>query len=226
MATTTSTTEQRTVREIAADSHAAARVFQNHGISFCCQGERPLAEVCEEYNVAPERILREIEQAESERAGIWAERSQATTPELIEHIVSTHHAYLRSELPRLEAWLDRVHSKYAERDPETIGKLPAVFAALRDELVPHLQKEEIILFPALLRNPSTPLGGPVRVMLMEHDNAQAGLETLRSVTNNYTAPEHACRTYRALFDGLRELDADLRQHIYLENEVLFPRIQR
>jgi regulator of cell morphogenesis and NO signaling len=219
-------TEQQTVREIAADSHAAARVFHNHGISFCCQGERPLAEVCEERQLSPEVILREIEQAESERAALPADWTQASTPALIDHIVSTHHAYLRTELPRIQAWLDRVYSKYADRDPDTIGKLPAVYAALRGELEPHLQKEEVILFPAVLRNASMPLGGPVCVMLLEHDHAQAGLQALRSVTHNYTAPEHACRTYRALFDGLRELDADLTQHIYLENEVLFPRIKQ
>jgi regulator of cell morphogenesis and NO signaling len=218
--------ERQTVREIAQNSHAAARVFHNHGISFCCQGERPLVEVCEEHNLTPEGVFREIEQAESERAAISADWTQADTPELIDHIVSTHHVYLRTELPRIQTWLDRVFSKYAERDPDTIGKLPAVFGALRAELEPHLQKEEVILFPAVLRNASMPLGGPVRVMLMEHDHAQSGLEALRSITNNYTAPEHACRTYRALFDGLRELDADLRQHIYLENEVLFPRIKQ
>jgi regulator of cell morphogenesis and NO signaling len=219
-------TEQQTVREIAANSHAAARVFHNHGISFCCQGERPLDEVCAEHNLTPESVLREIAQAEAERTAIFGDWTQASTPALIDHIVSTHHVYLKTELPRIQMWLDRVFSKYADRDPNTIGKLPAVFGALRAELEPHLQKEEVILFPAVLRNPSMPLSGPVRVMLMEHDHAQAGLRALRSVTNNYTAPEHACRTYRALFDGLRELDADLRQHIYLENEVLFPRIKQ
>jgi regulator of cell morphogenesis and NO signaling len=219
-------TEQQTVREIAGNSHAAARVFQSHGISFCCQGERPLQEVCAEHELTPEAILREIEQAEAERAAIFEDRTSATTPDLIEHIVSTHHAYLRTELPRLQLWLDRVYSKYADRDPDTIGKLPQLFAALRAELEPHLQKEEIILFPAVLSGAGMPLGGPVRVMLMEHDNAQAGLDAIRSVTNDFHAPEHACRTYRALFDGLKELDTDLRQHIYLENEVLFPRIRQ
>jgi regulator of cell morphogenesis and NO signaling len=218
--------EQQTVREIAGNSHAAARVFQSHGISFCCEGERPLAEVCEEHQLSPEGVLREIAQAESERSAIFGDWTSASIPELIEHIVSTHHAYLKTELPRIQIWLDRVYFKYADRDPESIGKLPAAFAALRAELEPHLQKEEIILFPALLRNASTRLGGPLQVMLIEHNHAQEGLASIQALTNSFTPPEHACRTYRALFDALRELDTDLRQHIYLENEVLFPRIQR
>src|SRR5688500_15800906 len=95
-------TEQQSVRDLAGHTHAAARVFNNHGISFCCQGDRPFLEVCEENQLSPETVLKEIEQTESDRNAILEDRTHFSTPELIDHIVSTHHAYLKTELPRIQ----------------------------------------------------------------------------------------------------------------------------
>jgi regulator of cell morphogenesis and NO signaling len=211
-------TEQQTVSEIAADSLAAVRVFEKHGINFCCQGSRQLGEVCRERQLAPEEIIDEIDAALQVRSTAPADWRQASTPDLIQHILSAHHQYLKSELPRLQVWVDKAKAKY------DIGRLPAIFEELRSELETHLQKEELVLFPAILGNLPIRLGGPIRVMLMEHDHAHQGLEAIRSETGNFQAPAYACRTYRALYEGLQDLDADLRQHIYLENEILFPRV--
>jgi regulator of cell morphogenesis and NO signaling len=57
----------------------------------------------------------------------------------------------------------------------------------------------------------------------EHDNAGSALEAMRASTGDYTLPADACNTYRALFTGLQEMEADLHQHIHLENNILFPR---
>ncbi len=66
-------------------------------------------------------------------------------------------------------------------------------------------------------------GGPVRVMMMEHDNAGNALKRFRELTNNYNLPEEACNTWRALWYGLEALEESLHQHIHLENNILFPR---
>jgi regulator of cell morphogenesis and NO signaling len=67
------------------------------------------------------------------------------------------------------------------------------------------------------------IGNPVFAMEREHDDAARGLATLRSLTDGYAPPEDACNSYRAMLDGLRELESDLHQHIHTENNVLFPR---
>jgi regulator of cell morphogenesis and NO signaling len=36
-------------------------------------------------------------------------------------------------------------------------------------------------------------------------------------------PPGACNTWRALWNGLEALERDLREHIHLENNILFPR---
>jgi regulator of cell morphogenesis and NO signaling len=217
-------TEQQTVAEIAATSHAAVRIFAKHGIDFCCGGHRPIAEVCTGKDVDAATLISELESSiagEPEPAKDW---NTAPFDELIGHIVNRHHAYLRSELPRIHGWLDKVYAKYGEQDVDSIGRIPAVFEALRSELEAHLRKEEIILFPAILRGQFN-VNGPIQVMEMEHESAGEALRLLRAMTNGYTAPAHACRTYRALFEGLAELEADLHLHIHLENNILFPRVQ-
>jgi regulator of cell morphogenesis and NO signaling len=57
----------------------------------------------------------------------------------------------------------------------------------------------------------------------EHDSAGTLLARMREVTRDYTLPEDACNTFRGLYHGLQEMEADLHQHIHLENNILFPR---
>jgi regulator of cell morphogenesis and NO signaling len=229
---------QQTIADIAANSFAAVRVFSKHGIDFCCGGQRPLGDVCQERRLDPGNLISELEQAIAGASAEHVDWTKASLRDLISHIVSRHHEYLRSELPRIQGWLDKVYSKYGEQDAASIGKLPQIFSALRGELEPHMQKEEVVLFPAIARlefalengftAPAGPCGsfaGPIRVMEMEHEHAGDALKAMREVTSDYKVPEHACRTYRALFEGLQELEADLHVHIHLENNILFPRVQ-
>lgn len=227
------------VAEVAAESLAAIRVFQKYGIDFCCGGQKPLGEVCESRNIPPAKLLDELSQALAGAPNDATDWSRAPLRELMNHIVERHHAYLRSELPRIQAWLDKVYSKYADKDPDSIGRLPAVFTALREELESHLQKEELILFPWIARYEESVASGrgplalpfgrfenPMHCMEAEHEHAGEALRQIRALTHNYTPPEHACRTYRALFEALAELESDLHLHIHLENNILHPRAQK
>jgi regulator of cell morphogenesis and NO signaling len=100
----------------------------------------------------------------------------------------------------------------------------------------HLMKEEQILFPYVVRleesriekTPVIPscfgtVESPIQMMVMEHDNAGEVLRLLRAATADYKLPEDACTSYRTLYTGLLEFEADLHQHIHLENNILFPR---
>jgi regulator of cell morphogenesis and NO signaling len=102
-----------------------------------------------------------------------------------------------------------------------------IFVAMAEELSGHLQKEEQILFPAIVamaegKAHAMPLESPIACMLQEHDDAGDAISRLRELTHGFTPPPEACNTYRALFAGLAELEEDLHRHIHLENSVLFP----
>lgn len=217
---------ERTVGEIVAESPSLARVFQAFKIDFCCQGGRTLREACELKNIALETVLEQLEAAMLDKPEGGENPALLPPAELVEHIVGTHHGYLRSELPRLHAMAERVAHVHGGHTP-TLVEVYQIFTAMEEELSGHLMKEEQILFPAIIAMTqggriTLPLDGPVACMLQEHDDAGAALSRLRELTDGFTPPPEACNTYRALFAGLSELEEDLHRHIHLENSVLFP----
>lgn len=101
-----------------------------------------------------------------------------------------------------------------------------VYLGLKGELEEHMAKEEQILFPMIKQGSGAMAGAPISVMEHEHDSAAGALRRLRELTNNYEVPADACNTWRALWDGLAGLEESLKEHIHLENNILFPRALR
>lgn len=207
-----------------------SRVFESLRIDYCCGGASSLGDACQKLQIDPQGVLASLAEAllKQDDSINWSERSMT---ELCNHIEETHHAYLRRELPRLTAIIEKVADVHGDSHPK-LDELVRAFAELRAELEPHLFKEEQILFPAIrqlevaegpLTFPFGTVGNPIAMMEEEHDHAGGGLGHLRSLTNDYTPPADACNTFRAMMDGLRELELDLHQHIHKENNVLFPR---
>jgi regulator of cell morphogenesis and NO signaling len=230
----TTLTPEITVGQLVAERPSRARLFERLGIDYCCGGRAPLAQACTEKGLDVEEALRALEVGEPEAQvaghdGFLA--AMTTMGELIDHIVARHHAYLREKLPHLEGLFDQVVAAHKASHPE-LQELRDVFAALKDELTLHMLKEEKILFPmivqleAVLEMPHFHCGSisnPIRVMEHEHVDAGNALTLLRAMTSGYTPPADACARYRALLDGLAELEADLHLHIHEENNILFPR---
>jgi regulator of cell morphogenesis and NO signaling len=216
----------RTVGEIVAENPSQARVFQAFGIDFCCQGGRTLHEACTLKGIGIESVIEQLEAANATPTA--PENNPALLPpvELIGYIVDKHHAYLRAELPRIDAMSERVAKVHGGHTPSLV-EVFHIFCAMAEELDGHMMKEEQILFPAIRTlcagGATMPLDGPVACMLQEHDDAGQALARMRELTNGFTPPPEACNTYRALFAGLAELEEDLHRHIHLENAVLFPR---
>jgi regulator of cell morphogenesis and NO signaling len=228
-------TPQTTVRDIAVEQPASIRVFERFGIDYCCGGRKPLAEACEEHSLEPGAVLAAIEEAArggSEQAGDWM---QASLEQICTHIVATHHAYIRTELPRLEMLAQKVVSRHGKTRPE-LEQIQQLVQSLGPDLLQHLTKEEMVLFPyviSLERNLATcgprPLGcfgavrNPIRAMIAEHDAAGGALGRMRALSDGFTPPEGACPTYRGFYQALAEFEKDLHQHVHLENNILFLR---
>jgi len=208
-----------------------SRVFESHQIDYCCGGGKSLEQACHDRQVDAQQIVEELEQAIAGAEKPAEDWLQAPLTDLCDHIEQTHHAYLRTELPRLTQMIAKVVAAHGESHPK-LHDVKRVFAELCAELEPHMFKEERILFPAIrlmeqsAASPSFPFGtvaNPIRIMEHEHDNAGDALSQLRTLTGDYGPPADACNTYRAMLDGLRELEADMHQHIHKENNILFPR---
>jgi regulator of cell morphogenesis and NO signaling len=147
-------------------------------------------------------------------------------PDLVTQIEEVHHVSLRQLLPRLTELTAAASA--ASPDDHRLRDLRAEMRQLAEELLTHLAHEEEALFP-LIRSlaaghavPATrcgsSVGGPIACMENDHDTASQVLQRMKELTDGYTAPAAA----RTMLEGLRELDQDLRVHMYKENAVLFP----
>ena len=219
------------VGEWVAAHPTTARVFEDLQIDYCCGGNKPLAQVCEAKGLDLDTIASQLSDAINIPDDSRQNWTESALGDLCDHIEATHHAFLRTELPRLTQLVDKVAEVHGASHPE-LHELRTAFGELREELEPHMFKEEQILFPAIrlledsATSPQFPFGtvaNPIRMMEHEHDNAGGGLKRIRELTADFRVPDDACTTWRVMLDGLKNLEADLHQHIHKENNILFPK---
>jgi regulator of cell morphogenesis and NO signaling len=225
-----------TVRDLAAGVPGATRVFETFGIDYCCGGHRTLADACREASLPVEDLTRSLEEAgRASQSGAGRDWRQESLTSLAAHIIDKHHHGARQEIDRLEKLFDKVCSRHGENHPE-LFEAQKTFYQLKQDLIPHMLKEEQVLFPYITRMEEAagegravppPFFGavrnPVRMMMIEHDTAGDLLRQLRDNTNGYTTPPGGCVSFQTLYQALAAFEADLHQHIHLENNILFPR---
>ena len=230
---TTTTHNLTTVAELAIAMPASLSVFDRLGIDYCCNGAQSVAKACADRGISMEALLALID-SEPRPAGTreWA---GSDMDGIIRFIVDTHHRYTRGAIAMLPALATKVLGVHGERHPE-LARVAELAKTAADDLMPHMLKEEQILFPYITAvekalkegtEAPTPFFGtvknPVRMMMLEHETVGEILAELRTITNDYALPEGACTSYRLLFERLAELESDLHRHIHLENNILFPR---
>lgn len=224
-------TKDTLVGQIVAERPARSRIFEKHGIDYCCGGRKALSAACKEKQINPDWVIKEIQAQDNYSPAPEIELTKVSLTQLCDHIVQEHHEYLKVNLPRLNFFTNKVARSHGE-DNANLVELDKVLTAFRYDLETHMMKEEEILFPLckeLDNAVSKPqshcesVQNPIRVMVMEHDNAGADLAKMRELTNNYTPHEEACNTFRALYQALEDLEQNMHHHVHKENNILFPR---
>lgn len=226
-----------TVRELALAMPQATRVFERLGIDYCCGGKRSLEEACANAGVDLSDVQQSLEVAGKMTLSDRDDKDlqQATLTELIGHILEKHHVFTKQELTRLGALMAKVCSVHEQNHPELLSH-QYVLQQLEVDLLPHMKKEEQMLFPYIIgmekavarrgSRPNAPFGAvrnPVRMMSLEHDRVGGLLREMRRLTSDYSVPVDGCVSYLTLFEALEGFEKDLHRHIHLENNLLFPR---
>jgi len=235
MTTTLTQLSDKTVGEIAASMPDAIRVFEAWKIDYCCGGRTPIAEACANAGKSVDDFVAELERLTTVPDAASRDWNAGTLAAISGDIVTTYHAYTREELETLAPIANKVLSVHGERRPE-LAEVVALLGELTGDMLPHMLKEEQVLFPyvqqleqaATTGGPApTPFFGtvknPVRMMMLEHDRVGELLAQLRLVTNDYVAPESACFSYRELYRRLAEFELRTHEHIHIENNIFFPR---
>lgn len=205
------------IGQIAVNVPGATAVFRRLKLDFCCGGQIPLAQAAANKGLDCAAILAEINALQRTDEA----PAEASTSELIAHILGRFHEVHRAELPELIRMARRVESVHRDH-PHVPAGLTDHLDSMEQELLAHMAKEEQILFPMMLNNPSAFVSHPIKVMRMEHVDHGANLEVLMHLAHNGVPPDGACNTWRALYAGIAKLQEDLISHIHLENNVLFP----
>ncbi|HEY6063297.1 MAG TPA: hemerythrin domain-containing protein, partial [Chitinophagaceae bacterium] len=188
----------------------------------------------QEKDLKIEDVMADLKNTEQNSDKVTIDYDKLSLAQLSEYIVTTHHSYVKKEMPQILAYLQKVASKHGDRHPEML-KVLELFAAVNEEMEQHMQKEEQILFPRIvemekwveegneIRINHTYLQAPINMMEQEHDHAGELLAEINKLTNNYIPPVDACTTFKLSFAALQAFEMDLHQHVHLENNILFPK---
>jgi regulator of cell morphogenesis and NO signaling len=224
----------KTLAEIVTDNIRSAIVFEEYGLDFCCKGNRSLKVACSDKNLDMQKVVNELTNLSHNGNG-KENPNDWQLDFLVDYIINNHHQYVRRMIPVITLHADKVASVHGKNHPETL-RIADLFLAVREELEMHMMKEERILFPQIKQMVLTqkensqffppPFGtiqNPIRMMEFEHTSAGDALSQIKELSNNYTHPDDACNTFKALYSELKEFEEDLHKHIHLENNILFPK---
>ena len=226
-----------TIGKMVANNFRAAEIFRKYGIDFCCKGNRLLSTVCNDKNLDYDSIVQELDHHIANKSVKSENDYKSMTPdELVNHIETVHHSYVRESIPTLMAYLAKINKVHGDNHPE-LAEVYSLFEGCGNELTHHMFKEENILFPAIrqlasaeqnIKEKVTPfffgnLENPISMMEQEHSAEGERFFKIADLTNNFNPPDDACTTYRVAFLKLEEFQNDLFTHIHLENNILFPK---
>ncbi len=228
------TSIEKKVAEVVSENIKAAHVFKKYGIDFCCGGNISIKQACEKNAVNAESLIKDLQEIGkitnfNENFNAWE------IDYLVDHILNTHHIYVKETLPVMIQYASKVARVHGEHAPETI-RINEIVEEVAVELMNHLLKEEQVLFPIVKEMKEAQNKGekvaafhcgsvnnPIFVMEAEHDHAGDAFKEIEKLSNQFTPPEWACNTFKALYSLLKEFQEDLHQHVHLENNILFPK---
>lgn len=202
--------------EIAVQLPGATAIFRGLKLDYCCGGSVSLAAAAARRGLDLGGIERQL----AALVPVKGELPEATGA-LIDHILARYHEVHRRELPELVRLAQRVERVHAEH-PQVPRELASLLDHMLRELTSHMYKEEQMLFP-MMREGHPMAFAPIEVMRSEHDDHGEALAALAAITWDFSPPEEACGSWRALYAGCRKLSDDLMAHIHIENNVLFAR---
>ena len=225
--------ERKSVGQIAATQPELIPLFESAGIDYYCRGNRTLREACELVGL-------DLSDIASAAAGVKNEPGLAPwmiapLTDLTNHLISHHHARTREILPRIRKAAAAVSEKYKATHPE-VKRIALLFNSIADEMLGHLDGEEQMIFPQVEalekaaednRPPEKPyIGGLSHRILVEyheHDVVAEKVRKMREISSNYRVPDGAGADLADFYGALLQFEADLHQHMHLENNVLYPR---
>lgn len=219
------TLSQKSLGQIVADDFRTADIFRSYGLDFCCGGKKSLDESCAEKKIKVEAVLEELN--ELNKSNAENNYNEWGLDFLVDYIVNNHHKYIRTKLPEINFYAEKVARVHGDHHPELLEVFDKV-KLLNDELLHHIEEEEEGVFNEIKDLVRRNKKGTVKdaiIEALEDDHEKAGelMETIEKLTDGFNPPEDACASYRVYFQNLEAFQIDLHKHVHLENNILFPK---
>ncbi len=231
-------TPNTTIGEIVATNYHAAGVFQRFGMDFCCGGGITLKKACEKRDTDMKSLIVALQTIEKQSLGNDQNFQSWEPGYLIDHIIENHHNFVRTKTVEISVYAEKVARVHGERYPENVA-IYDKFKMLSLELLTHLEAEENRLFPLIRTIYKARIKGEKipgkfidslkdELNQMEDDHVVAGdtMKEIRELSNQFTPPADACRTYQILYLNLAGFEQDLHKHVHLENNILFKKAEQ
>ncbi|WP_281233134.1 iron-sulfur cluster repair di-iron protein [Flavobacterium gelatinilyticum] len=228
-------TSKTTIGEIVADDFRTAAIFTKYHIDFCCKGHRTIEEVCKKRDIEQTLLIEHIEAAKKSSANQSFDYKTWSVDMITDYITKTHHRYIEEKSPIILQYLNKLCGVHGAIHPE-LHEIHTIFSKAALDLAAHMKKEELVVFPYIQKMKraqskglyiETPQFGsiknPIASLKQDHETEGERFRRIAALTNNYTPPAESCNTYKAAFVLLGEFEKDLRKHIHMENNILFPK---
>lgn len=228
----------KTIGEIVAEDYRTAKVFEDHGIDFCCGGNISLRIICKDKKIDIALLTEELEAVKSKPAERSENFSAWDLPFLVDYIVNVHHGYLKENMDKTNGYTRKIADVHGSNHPEVI-EIASIFSIIADNLKTHLREEEEEFFPALKRVETNITTGTkpaakdieaikesLKNLVVEHEEIGDAVHKIRHLAGDYTIPHDVCNTFALTYRKLKEFEDDLHKHVHLENNILFPKAAR
>lgn len=213
---------------------AAVKIFNDQKIDFCCGGEDTLEVATEElgidFNNIIDKIIKTSESYIKEDDDIALDLEKfrdLSIVDMIDNLLIAHHQKERNLLSEIDSSLNKILVVHYNSHKDQLISLHRLFGLLKIELEAHFAKEEKLVFPLILENPtpSKTILDDIKEIEKEHDVAGDIIKEIQDVTNNFNPPKDGCATYNLTFIKLKELIEDIFIHIHKENSILFKKYE-
>lgn len=208
-----------------------AKIFKAYKMDFCCGGDITLEDICTKKQVNLDEVEGKLQDVIANAIPEQEDCNSWDLVTLVEHIEKIYHRKAEADINDLMPHLDKVVRVHGEGHPH----LPAVrnlFLQLIADLSDHMIKEENVLFPMIRKSKgvvSSELAEKMEVEILglhtEHVAVGDILEQISNLTNTFSPPEGACRTYRLVYQLLELFQDALHIHVHHENNILFAKIR-
>ncbi|MFA5620794.1 MAG: DUF542 domain-containing protein [Weeksellaceae bacterium] len=225
--------DKETIGEIAANSFKNVEIFDKYGIDYCCDSKKTVFEICKELNVNARQVEQELLKVSDEKTPGYTNFNEWDLGFLADYIVQTHHNFTRNNLNELSGYAEKVFKAHGSKHPE-LEEIRDIVQKVNSGFISHLEEEEKILFPLIKKiilakanNTAGSMDESLENLITKNENQHISvlnsMKKVRSLSKDYALPDDACASYTLLFKMLQNLEKDMKIHIHLENNILFPK---